>query len=124
MAARKYSEGDIARLASRDYSSLDPYQKRLVSGYNRGLSRAQSAGHARTKYGELPVSQRPNMPKLLKGTGKAAPSTPKGTGVSTTPSKQPKSKLSRPVLPVAQRTKVTGPYVKKVFSRKEPEKLV
>lgn len=101
MAAKKYSDSDIAHLANRDYASLDPYQKRLVSGYNRGLSRAQASGHARTKYGELPVSQRPNTPKLAKGTGRVAPT-----------------------VPVSQRKKVSGPYVRNVFSRKEPEKMV
>lgn len=101
MPARKYSDSDIAHFANRDYKSLDAYQQRLVRGYNRGLTRAQSGGHPRTKYGELPISQRPNTPKIQKGTGRVAPT-----------------------LPVSQRKKVSGPHVKNVFSKKEPTKLV
>lgn len=100
MPKRKYSASDIASLAGKDYASLDSYQKRLVRGHNRGLTRSQSAGHARKKFGETPLTQLAQRPKLAKGTGKVA-------SVSTSP-----------------RKKVAGPYVKNIFSKKDPGKVV
>jgi len=42
----KYTEADIRRMAARsDYSSLTNYERRLVNGFNKGLSRSQSRGH-------------------------------------------------------------------------------
>lgn len=80
MPARKYSDQDISRFATQDYQSLDSYQQRLVRGYNRGLTRGQSVGHASKAKKETPIAKLPNVPKLEKGTGKAAP-------VSRTPQK-------------------------------------
>jgi len=57
MARARYSDSDVARLATRDYKSLDPYQKRLVRGHNKGLSRDQSRGHPNRKAGEKSATQ-------------------------------------------------------------------
>lgn len=54
--AKKYTDSDVARLATQNYASLTKYEQRLVRGYNRGLSRSQSRGHARTTKGEKKVS--------------------------------------------------------------------
>ncbi|GAC1463383.1 MAG: hypothetical protein PVS3B3_08930 [Ktedonobacteraceae bacterium] len=56
MARTKYSNADIARLARRDPHTLTSYERRLVRGYQAGLSRSQARGHARVKYDEQPVS--------------------------------------------------------------------
>jgi len=98
----KYSESDIARLAGQDYKSLSSYEKRLVRGHERGLTRSQSRGHARTKFGELPLSQRPNTPKLAKGTGKIA--------------------TVKPVLPVSQRKKVKMRHVQPIYRKSDTTK--
>lgn len=56
MARSRYTDADIARLARRDPHMLTTYERRLVRGYQAGLSRSQARGHARTKYDEQPVS--------------------------------------------------------------------
>jgi len=78
MPAKKYTDAQIKKFASQDYKSLDKYQQRLVRGFNRGLSRGQSVGHANMKK-EKPISKLASTPALSKGTGKvtSAPSLPK-----------------------------------------------
>lgn len=52
----RYTEADVRKFAGSDYGSLTGYQRRLVRGYNAGLSRSQARGHARVTKGEKPVS--------------------------------------------------------------------
>lgn len=115
--ASKYSETDIARLASQDYKSLTSYEQRLVRGFNRGLSRSQSRGHARVEKGEKPVSQRRETPKLEKGTGKVEAPKKKIIGGSPVPVKQPK-----PILPKSQRRKISRPHVQNMYRKSDTEK--
>ena len=116
--ASKYSDADIARLATRDYKSLTSYEQRLVRGYNRGLSRSQSRGHARIEKGEVPVSKRAGTPKIEKGTGKAeAPKQKIIGGGGQSPTKQkPK------ILPVSQRRKISRPHVQNMYRKSDTEK--
>ncbi len=102
MPARRYSDQDIARFAIQDYQSLDKYQQRLVRGYNRGLSRGQSVGHASKVKNETPIAKLPSTPKLEKGTGKVAP-------VPRTPQK--------PNIPKQERRSY-GHHIKKVGKEK------
>lgn len=98
MPAKKYSEADISALASRDYKSLDAYQRRLVRGHNRGLSRTQAVGHPAKK--ETPLSKQRNTPTLVKGTGKVAHL----QAAKATPS-QPKRQLGQ------------ASYIKNIYSK-------
>jgi hypothetical protein len=66
MPARRYSDQDIAGFAAKDYQSLDKYQQRLVRGYNRGLSRTQSVGHASQAKKETPIAKLPSPLNLRK----------------------------------------------------------
>ena len=104
----KYSEADIARLATQDYKSLTGYEQRLVRGYNRGLSRSESRGHARVQKGETPISRRVDRPKIEKGTGKVSPAAP---------ARQPK-----PILPKSQRRKISRPHVQNMYRKSDTEK--
>lgn len=119
--ASKYSDADIARLATRDYKSLTSYEQRLVRGFNRGLSRSESRGHARVQKGEVPVSQRAGTPKIEKGTGKTETSKQKDKkiigGSNQAPTKQP-----RPVLPVSQRRKISRPHVQNMYRKSDTQK--
>ena len=56
MGRTHYSDADIARLARRDPRTLTLYERRLVRGYQMGLSRSQARGHARAYYDEPPLS--------------------------------------------------------------------
>lgn len=92
----KYSDADIARLSRQDYKSLTSYEQRLVRGHNRGLSRSESRGHARTTKGETPISQR-QAPRLQKGTGRVAPPTPAQKPTLSNRGKSGKRNLGRHV---------------------------
>lgn len=115
--ASKYSEVDIARLASQDYKSLTSYEQRLVRGFNRGLSRSESRGHARVQKGETPISKRVDRPKIEKGTGKVEAPKQKIIGSSPVIPKQPK-----PILPKSQRRKISRPHVQNMYRKSDTEK--